>query len=130
MDKTKITELDEASTKAKGNESETSALKYLQELGYTIISRNWSYKKVGEIDIIAVDPKRGGKECLIFIEVKSRQASIDAAVEAIPKAKQAQVRRLAQFYLLEEDINEYQQHISFDFIAISNTKLVHFKDAF
>ena len=38
-----------------GREAEEAAAEYLAQLGYTIVERNYTFKKVGELDIIALD---------------------------------------------------------------------------
>ena len=49
-----------------GKIGEDLATKYLENLGYTIVERNFVAKQ-GEIDIIAKD-----KQELVFVEVKTR----------------------------------------------------------
>ena len=52
--------------KVVGNLGEQTAKNYLIKNGYKILTTNYSCR-FGEIDIIAMD-----KECLVFIEVKTR----------------------------------------------------------
>ena len=52
--------------KVVGNLGEQTAKNYLTKNGYKILTTNYSCR-FGEIDIIAMD-----KECLVFIEVKTR----------------------------------------------------------
>ena len=52
--------------KVVGNLGEQTAKNYLIKNGYKILTTNYSCR-LGEIDIIAMD-----KECLVFIEVKTR----------------------------------------------------------
>ena len=49
-----------------GERGEAIAVRYLQQIGYRILARNFRYQK-GEIDIIATD-----EMFLIIVEVKSR----------------------------------------------------------
>ncbi|RYD02724.1 hypothetical protein N752_23375 [Desulforamulus aquiferis] len=50
-----------------GSIAEEEAVRYLQELGWKLVQRNYRCR-IGEIDIIARDP-RG---FLVFVEVRSR----------------------------------------------------------
>lgn len=49
-----------------GNKGEDIAYEHLLEEGYTLLERNWRYKKA-EIDLVAMDG-----ETLVFVEVKTR----------------------------------------------------------
>ena len=49
-----------------GDFGEQTAANYLKRLGYKILEMNYSCR-FGEIDIVGLD-----KECLVFVEVKSR----------------------------------------------------------
>lgn len=51
-----------------GKEAETQALTFLRKKGYSVIAQNYS-TKFGELDIVAQH-----KECLCFIEVRSRSS--------------------------------------------------------
>jgi len=53
--------------------SESLAVKFLQRKGYTIITRNYQYKRFGEIDIIAFY-----ENTFRFVEVKGLFVSEDA----------------------------------------------------
>ncbi|MFH0863710.1 MAG: YraN family protein [Candidatus Gottesmanbacteria bacterium] len=57
-----------------GKKGEEIAAKYLQKTGYQILQRNFKCK-LGEIDIIALDPSTSSGQSLqtlVFIEVKTR----------------------------------------------------------
>lgn len=54
------------STLASGRLGEETAIRYLQKLGYKILTKNFR-SRFGEIDIIAID-----HNTLVFIEVKTR----------------------------------------------------------
>ena len=49
---------------------EDRVVTYLEQLGYTILAKNYLVHHVGEIDIIARERTEGGSE-LVCIEVKS-----------------------------------------------------------
>jgi putative endonuclease len=112
---------------AKGEEL---AAQILTDQGYEIIERNYRYGH-GEIDIIAIDPD---SKCTVFVEVKSRgNLEYGEPEYAITKAKQKQVRKVAELYLFEKEIKELD--CRFDVFAIlfedSNNPVVHhYENAF
>ena len=59
------------STRNLGLLGEQIASKYLENLGYKIIERNF-VSKLGEIDIVALDPSTSSGQVLVFVEVKAR----------------------------------------------------------
>jgi putative endonuclease len=96
-----------------GKKGEELAVEFLKEKGFEILHQNYRYGK-GEIDIIAKDPKDG---CTVFVEVKSRQNLDYGEPEyAITKNKQKQVKKIAELYFYENEINELE--CRFDVIAI------------
>ena len=117
-------------SKELGKIGEGIAVKYLEEKGFEIIERNYRYGK-GEIDIIAKDPLDG---FLAFTEVKTRQNLQFGEPEyAITKAKQKQIRKIAELYLYEKEIEEID--CRFDVIAIlledmENPHINHYVNAF
>lgn len=118
------------STKKTGDEGEDLAVGLLESKGYTIIKRNYRYGK-GEIDIVAKDPQEEG---LVFIEVKSRKNfEYGSPEEAITKNKIKQLKRIAELYLYENEIEEML--CRFDVIAIlmipgQKPQIEHFVNAF
>ena len=100
------------STKQSGDEGEQIARQHLVQLGFQIIETKYRYGKTGEIDIIAKDG-----DVLVFCEVKMRKNDQYGDPEfAITPKKQAQVRKIAQAYLYEKEINN--QECRFDVVAI------------
>ena len=112
---------------AKGEELATEIL---AGKGYTIIERNYRYGH-GEIDIIATDPDT---KYTVFVEVKSRKNLEFGEPEyAVTKAKQRQIRKIAELYLFEKEIRELD--CRFDVIAIlfediNNPVINHYENAF
>jgi putative endonuclease len=95
-----------------GSEGEQLAARFLQEKGYEIIERNYRFGR-GEMDLIA---KEGND--LVFIEVKARRSSeYGAPEESITVAKEAQLKRVADGYLSEHDIED--QNCRFDIVTIT-----------
>lgn len=78
---------------ALGDRGENVAAKFLRNLGYTIILRNFRCD-TGEIDIIARDGKT-----LVFVEVKTRVYGDPAPDEQINDAKRHQITKAAKYYL-------------------------------
>jgi len=101
------------STKQFGDEGEEIAVELLKEKGYEIIERNYRYGK-GEIDIIAKDPETN---FTVFIEVKSRKnLEFGDPVYAVTKNKIKQIKRMAELYLYDKEIDEID--CRFDVITV------------
>jgi putative endonuclease len=82
-----------------GRRGEAAAARYLTELGWTIIDRNWRCGE-GELDIVAYDGARH-----IVCEVKTR-SNLDygAPIEGVTAAKAARLRRLARCWAAERGL--------------------------
>jgi len=77
-----------------GRVGEEAAARYLVEVGYRVIERNYRCR-AGEIDLIALDG-----EVLCFIEVKARRTgAYGGGLEAVEGRKRARLRRAASWYL-------------------------------
>ena len=116
------------SNKAIGHEGEEEACKHLATLGYRIVKRNFSYGKVGEIDIVAYDG-----ETLVFVEVKARTKFHHGAPEAsVDRRKQAQLKRVAKFYYYVNGLVDVV--CRFDVVAVETwdrkVDIRHHKNAF
>jgi putative endonuclease len=109
---------------------EELATEILTKKGYTIIERNYRHGH-GEIDIIANDPD---SKCTVFVEVKTRKNLEFGEPEyAVTKAKQKQIRKIAELYLFENEIRELD--CRFDVVAIliediNNPVINHYENAF
>lgn len=94
-----------------GEEGELLAIELLKNKGFEIVKKNYRFGK-GEIDIIAKE-----KDFIVFIEVKTREnLNYGEPEEAITKSKQKQLRKIAQCYLAEKKIVDY--NCRFDVIGI------------
>ena len=104
-----------ASSNRIGRIGEHLATRYLEDLGYRILDRNWraAVDAVrGELDIVAQDGRT-----LVFCEVKSRRRTpFDDAFAAVTWSKQRQLRRLAALYLSRE---QGGVDVRFDVIAVA-----------
>jgi putative endonuclease len=115
-------------TQALGRSGEEIACRHLRGKNYEIIARGFRMFR-GEIDIIARDGAT-----LVFIEVKARaDESHGRPEESVTPAKQRQIRRIAQGYLVAHPCPDVD--CRFDVIAIlfggpDDCRLEHFIDAF
>ncbi len=99
-------------TKAKkiGDIGETVARQYLCKKGYHILEKNYRIPG-GEIDIIACD-----RECVVFVEVKTRNtSSLDRPSTWVDRRKQKKLMLTAVHYLEE---NETDLQPRFDVIEV------------
>jgi putative endonuclease len=94
-----------------GRYGEGLATTWLKKKGYTIIARNYR-KPFGEVDIIARD-----RDCLVFIEVKTRRSrQFGTPAEAVTFKKQQQISKVAGEYLSRT--GNLDNQCRFDIISI------------
>jgi putative endonuclease len=94
-----------------GERGEDLAAAALKKQGYKILARNYR-TPLGEIDLIA--RHRGA---LVFIEVKTRTSDrFGAGQDAVHHAKQARLRKLADYYLKQKRLGEVE--VRFDVVGI------------
>jgi len=86
------------STRDSGNISEDIAVSYIENLGFRVVERNYYARKLGEIDIIAID-----NYVWHFIEVKSAQADFDPIYNFTP-TKLRRVVNSTHYYLKEKNL--------------------------
>ncbi|MBC8208283.1 MAG: YraN family protein [Desulfobulbaceae bacterium] len=99
---------------ALGQQGENLASAHLQQLGMSIVERNYR-QKTGEIDIIAKD-----RETLVFVEVKTRKTrSFGSPAEAVTIKKQQQISRTAMLYLSRNQLLD--SPVRFDVVSILMT---------
>ena len=109
---------------------EDLAYSFLRNLGYKVLTRNY-HSRYGEIDIIALD-----NDELVFIEVKTRDHSLENALRSISKAKQNKLYKTAAHYLtthpdLEDNFTRFDVIIIIkDQSGKSSPKITHLKEAF
>ena len=109
-----------------GGRGESTAVDYLRQRGFKIITRNFRCP-LGEIDIIAKD--RG---TLVFVEVKTRVIDDIAPEEHVNHFKRHQLTKTARYYLSRY---KEQPPARFDVVAIvwpegSEPQIRHMPDAF
>ncbi len=116
-----------SSTTDKGKKAEDLASKYIMNLGYAIMERNWRFKRA-EIDIIA-----SKQNIMVFLEVKSRSGTMYGAPETgVTPHKELLLADAASAYMLEKS---YTGEYRFDIISVlfrleEKPVIEHFIDAF
>ncbi|CAM1351666.1 YraN family protein [Tenacibaculum crassostreae] len=109
-----------------GKKGEELAIDYLLNNGYSIVEKNYRFKKA-EVDIIA---KKGG--VLIAVEVKTRSSIYYGNPQEFVNPKKIQLLVLAIDNYVNE--NDLDVEIRFDIIAVikeqNSFKIEHIEDAF
>ena len=81
-----------------GKRGEAMAVEFLRGAGYEILQQNYR-KRSGEIDIVAMDPK---KYEIVFVEVKSRRnRAFGSPEEAVDERKVGKMADTAEQWLAE-----------------------------
>jgi putative endonuclease len=109
-----------------GKLGEDLAIEHLANKGFSILERNWHFRKL-ELDIIAMDG-----EYLVIVEVKTRTSSyFENPKDAITLKKQKFLFDAAEAYILE---TKDDHEIRFDIVEVllenDNTLITHIEDAF
>ena len=109
-----------------GQQGEELAAKYLSKLGYEILERNFRFGR-DEVDIIAkID------EYIVFVEVKTRANNfLGEPEEAVSTQKQNRIIKVANHYLIENDLDNEGRFDIFGIIINQNQKSIsHIIEAF
>jgi len=85
--------------KKKGSQNEKIAISFIENLGFEIVEKNYYAKKLGEIDIIAIN-----NGVWHFIEVKSSQADFDPIYNLTP-TKLKRVINSTHYYLKKKKLD-------------------------
>jgi len=106
-----------------GRAGEDRAAAHYRARGYAVLERNWRCA-AGEIDLICA---RG--PTLVICEVKARsRAATGHPLEAVTRAKQMRLRRLAAAYLVGQ--TAYWEEIRFDVASVLGGSLHVVEGAF
>ncbi len=107
-----------------GTKFELKAIEYLKKEGYKILNHQFRCKS-GEIDVICTQ-----NNVIIFVEVKYRKDIKNGYPrEAVNYKKQIKIRRVAEFYILKNNINN--KDFRFDVIEIvGENGIEHIQNAF
>ena len=110
----------------KGSAAENAAVLLLQLKGYKILERNFKPPRgtgAGEIDIISIKHKT-----LVFVEVKQRKTSDDAAYSIDGFVKKRRIAGARYFLMLHGEYETFEMR--FDAVLFGNGKLPqHIKNA-
>jgi len=117
-----------ATNTGKGRKAELIARAHLVEAGWLIIDSN-QYIAGGELDLIAIDPKK----VLVFVEVKSAWTETSGRPQAqVHRKKQVYLWRAASAWIARHKVKD--QRMRFDVIAIRMhqgcVQIEHLQDAF
>ena len=99
-----------------GEAGERLAAEHLERRGFVILERNYR-TRWGELDLVAFDGR-----VLSFCEVKTRRmgGAYGSALEAVSRAKQARVRRMASQWLAARGRNRpYAAVVRCDAIGVT-----------
>jgi len=108
-----------------GASAEDRAAAFLQNSGYTIVTRNYVAPGFSEIDIVAMT----ADDVLVFVEVKERrQGGMVGPEESISAAKRKRLWLAANHYLGE--VVGKEMDARFDVIAFDGVEIRHHVDAF
>ncbi len=112
-----------------GDRGERAAVRFLKQLGYRIIAKQYR-NSYGEVDIIAQDGK-----VVVFVEVKTRTSTNDGQpFEAVDVRKQEKITRVALAWL--KQYGRLEQPARFDVVSIlwpddkGEPQIQHFRNAF
>jgi len=114
--------------RALGRSGEDAAVAYLRKKKFNVVCRGFRFHR-GEIDIIAYD-----KDILVFVEVKTRRSpDFGRPEESVTPLKQRQVRKLAEAYLMVNDLGDIP--CRFDILSLLSDgqqgyRIRHIPDAF
>ncbi|SHI34201.1 putative endonuclease [Hymenobacter daecheongensis DSM 21074] len=110
-----------------GQAGEAAAAAHLIAQGYTIVRRNYRYRRA-EVDLIA----QHGSKLLVFVEVKARSSAQFGHPEEFVTERKRQLFGLAAEQYQEEV--DWQGDIRFDILALLQVadgfRINHFEDAF
>ncbi|MFA5827978.1 MAG: YraN family protein [Candidatus Shapirobacteria bacterium] len=109
---------------SKGRSSEERARMYLEKKGLGWIESNFLCH-IGEIDLVMTDRDR-----LVFVEVKFKTDNkFGTPEEMISGWKIAQIRRVAQIYLIERpEVNKNYSKYRIDAVCLLGENTKHYKD--
>ena len=95
-----------------GTEGEKIAAEFLKKHKYSILTMNFRYKRLGEIDIIARE-----NNYICFVEVKTR-SNLDYGFprESVDYRKQENIKKLAHIFISKNKF--YDEYIRFDVVEV------------
>jgi putative endonuclease len=102
---------------ALGGRGEDAAAAWYRDASYRVVDRNWRCAE-GELDVVA---QSADGAVLVFCEVKTRSTEmLGSPFEAVTRAKQRRVRRLATLWLRGASRpGSHYERIRFDVAAVT-----------
>ncbi len=98
-----------------GIKGEESAVKLLEDNGFSILKRNYSVHNVGEIDIIA---EKGGDIHIVEVRTRLNRGSYPDSAESVKGTKRLKVMRTAGYYLAENNL--YDRNVVFEVCMVTH----------
>ncbi|WP_300410374.1 YraN family protein [Lagierella sp.] len=112
-------------TKDIGNIGEDLAKNYLEDKGYILIERNYSWG-LGEIDLIMLHD-----DIIVFVEVKLRKNDLYGRPrDFVTPNKQKKIMITAENYILKNGLENYQPRFDVVEILMDNKYIEHIENAF
>ncbi|MFH0820387.1 MAG: YraN family protein [Candidatus Peregrinibacteria bacterium] len=114
------------SRKEFGDHGEQIAIAFLRQKGYRILDTNFR-KRVGEVDIVAMD----GKNQYVFVEVKTRRNTrFGYPEESVNFRKLRKILMTGQLWLAEKKINTDNYRLDVISIEMDNgdAHITHFEN--
>ena len=88
-----------------GAQGERIAAAHLEGLGWTVVDRNWRSGRLGELDLVALQPGPGRLGTLVFCEVKTRRGlGYGDPLDAITYKKLGRLQALAGQWLAAHEV--------------------------
>jgi len=98
--------------KTLGTEGEKIAAEFLKKNNYNILTTNFRYSRLGEIDIIARE-----NNYICFIEVKTRSGvNYGFPIESIDFRKRENIKKLANIFIAKHNFSN--ENIRFDVVEV------------
>lgn len=98
--------------KTLGTEGEKIAAEFLKKNNYNILTTNFRYSRLGEIDIIARE-----NNYICFIEVKTRSGvNYGFPIESIDFRKRENIKKLANIFIMKYNLRN--ENIRFDVVEV------------
>ena len=109
--------------RALGARGEDAVASWYVDRGYEVVVRNWRCRD-GELDLVVRDGR-----AFVFCEVKTRTSdAFGLPVEAVNRAKQERLRRLAAKWLLDAPVRP--REIRFDVASVMGDQIEVLEGAF
>ena len=109
-----------------GFSAEQKVAQFLLDKGYEVLANNFSYKQLGEIDIICKKDS-----LIIFVEVKARKKKYTSINNLVNKTKQIKIISTAKMYLLQNNIHQSCYNLRFDIAYVQEGKEIdYYENAF